>query len=107
MTQKEKDQLAVVNLLMQLQQVVYACDAVEHISWFNAHRTKNAVNGLVRIILTDHKEAINAFWKTEGVDMANVSRVIDEFQSEVAQVKYHKLPQLTQYIIENPELKEL
>jgi len=107
MKDKEKQQLAVVNLFMLLQQVVFKIDEVQNFNKFNTHRTKNACNALQRIILTDHKNIINAFWGTEGVEMQTVTRVLDEFYEAMAKVQYHKLPELTEYILTNEHLTEI
>jgi hypothetical protein len=105
--QTDEEKLRVINLLMWLQVAIYACDEVENIRWFNKHRTKQSLQSLVRTILTEHNVVIKAFWDTKGVQMEEITMILDELTKQLAHCQYHKLPEVTEWIVNNDYLREI
>ena len=107
LTQEEKERLEVVNYLNQLQMLIFQSDAIAEIDWIYNNDVKMLMKRLEQAILKRHGKNIRNMWNAEGADMHTVTRILEDYQREIAQVKYHKLPQLTQFILDNPELKEI
>lgn len=107
MTEDEK--LRVLNTAMWLQVAVYSCDNVEDIKRFNVNRVKYLMNNTVKAILQDHGRIFTALWKEDGVQMGQVTKVMEEFGQAVAEVDYWKLPEVTQLIkmYQNGEFEHL
>jgi len=90
-----KEQIKVLTLLMWLQTAVYAADECQQIPWFNTKRTKQFLKSTVDIILKEHGEIIKVLWDTDGVQMPEVTRAIEEFTKLLSTTDYYRMPEIS------------
>jgi len=92
---KNEDEIKILTLLMWLQAAVYAADECQEIPWFNTKRTKQFLKTTVDVILKEHGEIIKVLWSTDGVQMPEITRAIEEFTRLLSTTEYFNLPEVS------------
>lgn len=98
MEQVEKERIKVLTLLMWLQTAIYAADECQQISWFNTKRSKQFLKTTVDVILKEHGEIIKVLWDTDGVQMPEVTKAIEEFTKLLSTTDYYRMPEISALI---------
>lgn len=97
-TEKQLDDLKVINAVMWLQASIYAVDETENIKWFNSKQTKMHLKKTVEVILKQHGKQINDLWSTPGDIVPEMTKRLDEFSKELTEFGFWMLPEITELI---------
>jgi hypothetical protein len=94
----EEERIKVLTLLMWLQTAIYSADECQEIKWFNTKRSKQLLKATVDTILKEHGKVFVALWDTDGVQMPQVTKALEEFTKLLATTDYYKLPEISALI---------
>jgi hypothetical protein len=97
-TEKQLEDLKVINALMWLQASIYAIDETETIKWFHSNQTKMNLKKTVDVVLKQHGKQINDLWSTPGDTIPEMTKRLDEFAKELTEFGFWMLPEITELI---------
>ena len=99
LTQESLDRIKVANLVVWLQMAVFAADETMHITWFNRHKTKYALNNFSDTVVKEHGRLLKAFWDMpDQIDMAEMSSRLSKFAELITDMDYEEMQESIELI---------
>lgn len=92
LTKDEEDRIKIANLVVWLQMAVFAADETMHITWFNRHKTKYALNTFNDTVVKEHGRLLKAFWDIpDQIDMPDVCQRLTKFAELLTNMDYAEM----------------